>query len=61
MEATPSAEVDPVGLGDLLMAEGLNTDAALQIVEGSEISGLARTAQKALISRLKITLKWPTK
>jgi hypothetical protein len=46
VEATPSAKVDAVGLGDLLTAEGLNTDAALQLVDGSEISGFAKTALK---------------
>lgn len=51
VEATPSAEVDPVGLGDFLTAEGLNTDAALQLVEGSEIAGLAKTVLKALIEQ----------
>lgn len=50
-EASPTAEVDPVGLGDLLTAEGLNTDAALQLVEGSEISGFAKTALKTLIEQ----------
>ena len=51
VEATPSAEVDPIGLGDLLTAEGLNAEAALQLVEGSEISGFAKTALKTLIEQ----------